>query len=957
MNYDSLLDKYRKLIEENRSLREEIERLRAILVQSGAEWDELSQATEYNLTENNSPSKPIIVAAPTEKISLFMSLFKGREDVYAKKWRNRKGDSGYVPVCRNEWKSGLCGKPAIKCLQCRNRSYDKLDAKIIEAHLRGEIILGLYPLLKDETCWLLAIDFDGLDWQKDISTLREVCRIYDIPLAVERSQSGNGAHAWFFFETNISAVLARKFGSALITSSMVKRHEIQFRSYDRFFPSQDTMPKSGLGNLIALPLQKQARERGNSVFISEELVPYGDQWKFLAGLRKLSEADLTALVSKLCAGRELGVLRRDDEETGTPWETKRTGLSLHDCPAEMTIVKSNMVYVSKDGISQRALNKLKRLAAFKNPEFYKAQAMRMPTFNKPRVICCSDEMPDYLGLPRGCEGDIKTILSELGIQAVWSEKMNTGRPIKVEFNGALREDQQAAAEEMLKHDTGVLSATTAFGKTVIAAKLISDRKVNTLILVHRQQLLTQWTARLTEFLAIHEELPVQEIRRGRRRKKGLIGQIGAGKINPSGIIDIAVMQSLYSGGESKDGFDNYGMVIVDECHHVPAFSFEQILKRVQAKYVYGLTATPTRQDGHHPIIFMHCGPVRFRVDSKKEAEKRPFEHFVIPRFTAFRIPADQDQKEIAIQKLYSEIAGDELRNQLIAEDVIANFKKGRNSLVLTERTAHVELLAGKIKEKAPDVIVLTGGSGVKEKREALSRISDVPDDIPLILVATGRYIGEGFDEPRLDTLFLAMPISWKGTLQQYAGRLHRLSKNKNEVRIYDYVDLRVSTLEKMYNKRLNGYASIGYRAKVEGAAGESVDFIFDQNSFLPVFERDLLNAEQKIVVVSPFAVKRGVMQMLKTLRVAVDKKIEIKIITRPAGDYRNRPVQEATLALLKESGINLACKPCFHQKFAIIDRRIVWYGSINLLSFGRSEESMMRLTSISIADELMRSIE
>jgi superfamily II DNA or RNA helicase len=602
---------------------------------------------------------------------------------------------------------------------------------------------------------------------------------------------------------------------------------------------------------------------------------------------------------------------------------------------------------------------LKRLAAFRNPEFYKAQALRLPIYGKPRVISCSDETPEYLCLPRGCEADVAELLDEAGVKTVWSDRTCPGRRINVAFNGDLREEQVLAVKEMLKHDTGVLAATTAFGKTVIAAKLIAERKVSTLVLTHRRQLLSQWTAKLTEFLDIDEALPVLEKKRGRKRKQSLIGQIGAGRASPSGIIDVAIMQSLNSGGEVKELIKNYGMVIVDECHHVPAFSFEQILKGVHAKYVYGLTATPTRQDGHHPIIFMHCGPIRYRVDARKQAEKRPFDHYVIPRLTSLRAPLEEEGTEPSIQRLYAAIAVNEPRNQRIAEDVLRCFQNGGNALVLTERTAHVALLAAKLRESIPDVIALTGGKGVKETREALTKVSAMPADRPLTLIATGRYIGEGFDEPRLDTLFLAMPISWKGTLQQYAGRLHRLCENKREVRIYDYIDIHVPMLEKMYHKRLTGYAAIGYKARAESVPGESTDIIFDNTNFLPVYKNDLLNAVREILIVSPFVTKRRVSQMLPFLSAALERKVKAVVVTRPAADFRekDRPALEETLALLHTAGVHVAYKSNIHQKFAVFDQKVIWYGSINLLSFGRAEESIMRLENPGIADELLGSIQ
>lgn len=962
------MEKYLNLLAENKVLREENKILRMRLgiteeteshLHNSSENHHALDISALTLQERELPSKNLQELNTAEKIHIFMSLFRGREDIYAKRWQNKKDQTGYSPVCLNEWKRGFCQKPTIKCFECKHQKYDVLDEKVIESHLRGNIVAGLYPLLTNDNCYLLAIDFDDEGWQKDSLALREVCNIFGIPFALERSRSGNGAHAWFFFEGPVSANLARKFGSALLTYTMSRRHELVFKSYDRFFPNQDTLPKGGFGNLIALPLQKIAREKGNSVFVDECFRPYEDQWQFLAGIRRLAEDEVTDLIQQLSPGNELGVLRQDDEEAEKPWETIRRKWSEKDFPKEVQMLKANMLYVKKAGISQGGLNAIKRLAAFKNPEFYRAQAMRLPTYDKPRVISCSEENERYLCLPRGCENDVAKLLDDAGVKTEWLDHTCQGKSINVSFKGNLREEQIPATCEMLEYNTGVLSATTAFGKTVIAAKLIAERKTNTLILTHRRQLLSQWTEKMTEFLDIDEKLPVSEKKKGRKKKQSLIGQIGSGKVHPSGIVDVAIMQSLNRDNEIKEWIKNYGMVIVDECHHVPAFSFEQILKGVHAKYVYGLTATPTRQDGHHPIIFMHCGPIRYRVDAKKQAAKRPFDHYIIPRLTNFRVPLESEGRDQSIQRLYATIAVNEPRNDRIVEDVVNCFQNGGNALVLTERTTHVAMLAAKLRECIPDVISLTGGKGAKETREALRMVSSSPADRPLTIIATGRYIGEGFDEPRLDTLFLAMPISWKGTLQQYAGRLHRLCEKKQEVRIYDYIDIHVPMLEKMYHKRLAGYASMGYKTRAENLPDESMDIIFDNTTFLPVYKNDLLNAAQEILIVSPFVTKRRATQMLPFLSTAVARKVKVVIVTRPVGDYKERDHQvlKETLHHLSASGIRVICKTNIHQKFSICDQKIVWYGSINLLSFGRAEESIMRLENPNIADELLGSIQ
>ena len=968
MEYNELFEKYQKLLEENQRLKNENEDYRKRLglpMTSPYIKNDAQASIEINNIQAVEVVKPGYVtnsSSPEDKINLFMSLFRGRDDVYAKRWQNKEGKSGYSPVCLNEWARGFCNKPRIKCSECDSRNYANFDFAAIDKHLRGKDVFGIYPMLPDETCYFLAIDFDDEGWEKDISAMRDICAEKNIPFAVERSRSGNGAHVWFFFDDKVSAASARKFGTALLTHAMVKRHEIKFSSYDRLFPNQDTLPKGGLGNLIALPLQLNARRNNNSVFIDENLRPYEDQWSFLSTIRKLSESEIDLYISQLCSGSELGDLRQNEDEECKPWERSKTNYKLckSDFPDTVYITKANMLYISKNSFSHKALNIIKRMAAFKNPDFYKAQAMRLPTFDKPRIISLSDETPEYLCLPRGCELDLINLFNVHKVDVKWIDKSYSGKQIDVEFNGQLRDEQEDSVNSMIQYNIGVLSATTAFGKTVIGAKIISVKKVNTLILVHTQQLLEQWKERLNQFLVIREALPSEEIKnRGRKKSRSIIGQIGGGKNNLSGIIDVAIMQSLVKGDEVKDFIRNYGMVIVDECHHVPAFSFEQILKNVDGKYVYGLTATPVRQDGHHPIIFMHCGPVRYRVDARKQAEKRPFEHYVIPRFTPFRKPIGQDEKEWSIGQIYAEISTSQIRNKLIVDDVIESANEGRNPIVLTERTAHVEVIASSLKEVLPNVITLTGGMSAKERRAALERLSSIPEESNFVIVATGKFVGEGFDEPRLDTLFLAMPVAWKGTVQQYAGRLHRLYQNKSEVQIYDYVDAHVGVLERMYQKRLKGYASIGYSAKGDSRSFGSINTIFDNSNFLTVFSNDITSAKSDIVIVSPYVTKKRLDQMLSIFMTGINNGAKLTIITLPETDYkeRDRLTFEEMISSIKNTGASIIFKSNIHQKFAVIDQRIVWYGSINLLSFGNSEENIMRLDNLSIANELIGTLD
>ena len=792
----SLKEQLRDALAECDRLRDENARLKDML---GIREEEAQSDSER---EDDAASATVCnTSGGVEKIALFRSLFKGRENVYAQRWESRGGRSGYSPVCRHEWKPGVCGKPRVKCADCPHRDLLAVTDQVIHDHLTGKCTVGLYPLLPDQTCRFLAADFDKQSWRLDAAGFLQTCEEMEVPAALERSRSGSGGHVWIFFSEAVPAAVARRLGCAILTRTMERRHEIGLDSYDRFFPSQDTLPKGGFGNLIALPLQKQPRQKGNSVFLDRRFEPYDDQWAFMSTLKSMSLEEVEAIVSDaMRKGQIIGVRMSstDDDADEDPWTVPPSG-KKPDSPIEgpfpevVQIVLSNLVYVEKEGLPQAMQNRLVRLAAFQNPEFYKAQAMRLPTFGKPRVIGCADEFPRHIGLPRGCLSVARDLLGSHGIKLNVEDKRFSGEPIDVTFVGELRPAQQEAAEDILPHDMGVLAATTAFGKTVVAAWVIAARKTNTLILVHRRQLMDQWRERLAMFL----DLSACEM-----------GTIGGGRQKATGRLDIATLQSLNRKGEVNDLVADYGHVIIDECHHVSAFSFEQVLRQVRARYVLGLTATPIRKDGHHPIIMMQCGPVRFRVRAKAAAAARPFDHLVIPRPTEFRMA--EGGEDAAIQEIYSSLAIDDARNDLIVADLVDTVRDGRSPLLLTERTKHLDDIADRLRDEVKQVIVLKGGMGKKQRQEIAKLLETIPGGEERVLLSTGRYIGEGFDDPRLDSLFLAMPISWRGTLQQYAGRLHRLYDGKKEVRVYDYVDQAVPVLARMYEKRLKGYKALGY---------------------------------------------------------------------------------------------------------------------------------------------------
>lgn len=468
-----------------------------------------------------------------------------------------------------------------------------------------------------------------------------------------------------------------------------------------------------------------------------------------------------------------------------------------ELPDSVEVVLGNQVYIDRSKLPPALVNRIARLAAFQNPEFYAAQAMRLPTFGKPRIISCAELFPKYVAVPRGCLDDLLSLLGNAGIAPELRDERQDGRPLGTRFLGELTPEQDEAAGALLKHEIGVLAATTAFGKTVIAAKLIAVRDRNTLVLLHRRQLLDQWVARLQTFL----DIPPKEI-----------GVIRGGKKKPTGTIDVALMQSLVRRGLVSDLVADYGHVVVDECHHLSAVGFEAIARQAKARYVLGLSATVTRNDGHHPIIFMQCGRVRHRVDAKKQAAARPFDHKVVFRRTEFWLDRSNPDEKPAIQELYARLAHDPARNDLIFDDILSALEAGRSPVVITERKDHLDALASRLSKFAKNVIVLRGGMGARQSRAAAESLAAIPDHEERVLVTTGRYLGEGFDDARLDTLFLTMPISWRGTLAQYAGRLHRLHAAKRDVVICDYVDRNEPMLAKMTTKREAGYRSLGYRA-------------------------------------------------------------------------------------------------------------------------------------------------
>lgn len=949
-DYNQLLIRYKELQKENDSLK-------ALLRSHGISY-EGNRGNLYSCL-----SVPAINLSLDDRVRLFQSYFKGREDVFARRWFSKAtGKSGYQPVCKNEWRQNICDKKNYKCTDCPNRCFASLAYKDVYRHLEGKDenccdVIGLYPIMTDNKCVFLCTDFDDKScthgYKDDVLAFVGVCKEWNVPYAIERSRSGNGAHVWIFFDSPITAYKARRLGNAILIEAMNRNGRMSFQSYDRFFPNQDYLPNDGLGNLVALPLQGKARRNLSSVFVDENFLAYKDQWSFLYSVRKVQEVEVDMLLA-LHIQEELGALTTSSERK--PWVTPTPqNISKDDFYGKLTITKADKIYVPLKAISAKALNHLKRLASFRNPEFYSRQAMRFSTYSVPRIISSVDITDDYLAMPRGCWDAIEDFLTENNVMFDVTDETNHGKHISASFRGEERKEQLEAIEAMLAHNNGVLHATTAFGKTVTAAAMIARKQVNTLILVHSRALLSQWHQRLGEFLDIDSKELEQPKRRGRKKVFSPIGCLDSTRNTLHGIIDIALIQSCLDEDEVKQFVQDYGMVIVDECHHISSVSFEKVLKNVKAQCVYGLTATPIRKDGHQPIIFMQCGPIRYSADAKSQMEAQSFERYMIPRFTSYRT-LSSDKRNIS--SLYESLAEDELRNNLIVEDIIKAVDDGRTPIVLTGRKTHVTMLAGKLSSKVRHLIILTGSGTDKEKQEALQRLQNISSKEPLVIIATGKYVGEGFDYPRLDTLFLALPISWKGLVEQYAGRLHREYDGKKDVRIYDYIDIHEPVCDSMYRKRLKGYAAIGYKILAKGQTSlfaESIDadavvsdeYIFNGLTFCHSFLYDLKRARRSIIISSPRLYKVEQNALFNKLCDYAHNGIDIVIITSSES--------EAT-EYIRTKGLMIKIVPTLSLCASIVDKSIVWYGSINILGYISKDDNMIRLEDSSLANDLVREL-
>ncbi len=787
-----------------------------------AEQAELTRR-EYDTLPLTGPQSVATPLTPDQKIAFFLSLFACRTDVYPRLWENPKtARKGYSPTCRNEWVRGICEKPRVKCTDCLHQAFPQLDANAIRDHLTGRHTIGSYSIRADDTCTFLAADFDGSGWRDDLTAYLRAAAKLSLTVAAERSRSGNGGHAWLFFAEPVPAALARRLGTFILAHAAVLHPALRLETYDRFFPNQDTLPSGGFGNLIALPLQKPARDHGNSVFLDNTLAPVPDQWAHLASLPRLTREDLDSALARATPPPTPRSTHPSDDPEPAPFQLQSDESALDLLPASITrdlhphpvaAFRAAQLVIPLANLPARLTAALKRLATFANPVFHEKQRLRFPTYDTPRFLFVGELHPDRLVLPRGVLADATQLLRRAGGRLHLTDQRPPATPFAATFLGTLTAPQQAAVNAMLAHHEGVLVAPPGAGKTVMACALLARRGVKTLILVHRTSLLEQWRERLAAFLG----LAPRDIHR-----------LGGAKRTAQAPVALGMLQTVARSPHPETLLAPYAHVIIDECHHVPAAGFETVLKACPARFILGLTATPRRKDGLQKLLHLQCGPVRHHFASAPDTTAHQRLLFVRT------CPLDLPPPDAPIHQLWTALVTSRARNEQIAADIATCHREGRAIAVLSDRREHLtnlqahtaRLLAdSSVSPEAPTpafdstpaqpspTLHHLDGSTTRRDRAAiladLDRLADTAQGF--VLFATASLLGEGFDLPRLDTLFLTTPVSFSGRVVQYAGRLHRAHPGKTDVRIYDYYEPAHRLSAHMHRKRLTTLHALDYR--------------------------------------------------------------------------------------------------------------------------------------------------
>ena len=959
--------------------------LKNILDKAGLSYHkELSKLRQSGSKEAFDPKQGKRIIHPqaiTENMAnQFFSMFWGRQDVYAKRSVNKKtGKAAYYPQCNNFW-TNVCHKKikdGINCKNCKNRSYKTITKKDILNHLQGNAynasdVIGVYPLLSNGTCRFMVFDFDNHDkdaeekdfansddtWVEEVESMREICVLNGIEPLVERSRSGRGAHVWIFFDKPIAASFVRKFGFALLDKGAEQINLKSFKYYDRMLPAQDSLPEdSAVGNLIALPLQGKALQDGNSAFIDGNWNAYPNQWETLFNKPRLSQEFLEEKIKEWSNTIDDIAANAAESDREKPWN-RMQHFNKNDVEGKLHIILANGIYVDNTNLNAAMQNRIRRMAAFSNPVFYKNQAIGTSNYDTARWIYLGkDHLSGYIQIPRGLQDELWENIKQADIDYEMEDERQQGRKINVDFKGELRPEQDKALKELIRYDNGILHAATAFGKTVVSSAIIAQKKINTLIILESSALIEQWKEALEKFLNINEGLPTYETKTGRvRKRKSLIGTLQGAHDSMTGIIDIAMAGSLCKKGKYHKMMNEYGLVLIDECHHSASETIANVLKEVKAKYVYGVTATPKRGDGLEKINYMLIGPIRYSYTAKEKAKEQGIQHLVYPRFTRTVPPRGVITDKMHPNEAYEIIHNNDVRDEQIIEDVKNCVAAGRTPVVLSRYKDHSEKFYERLKGYADHVFLMTGNNSKKEHRKILEQMHQVDKNESLILIATGSLVGEGFDFPRLDTLFMATPVSFRGVVEQYAGRLNRDYAGKENVIIYDYVDNHIPMFNNMYMKRLKAYKQIGYEFG-DGlqTVKQTVNAIYDGNNYSENYHKDLFDSNKNIIISSPVISGSKVYELINMLKEKQMSGVQVTIVTWTPDSYG---FGDAAYWMqlhedMRRAGFYIRTVEEYCDRFAVIDQEVVWYGNINLLAKDKVDDSIMRVRSKGIAGELM----
>ena len=958
------------LEDENRLLKERMD-------EAGVSYADIVSGSTGSAEESYDPDQGARIKRfdVTDKIAsdFFMMFCRGRKDVYDLRYTNpRTGKTGYYTQCFNRWNRDchLQKRDGVRCRDCELKSYKPVTLSLIKAHMNGNDpngndVAAIYPMLENNLCQLLVFDFDnhakGAEqndhantddgWKDEINALRRICKNLNVEAVAERSRSGRGAHLWIFFKEMIPARLARRFGFALLEKGAESVNLKSFRYYDRMIPNQDALPEGGLGNVIALPLQGMALKEGNSAFVDENWNAYEDQLKVLAGIKRLTRREIENYLSLWYSAGNSG----KDDGSDVPWD-KNSGMEPGSVKGTVHIVLADRIYIDASGISNKAKRQIRRMATISNKQYFQNQAMDIPNYDESRFIYLGSDEGKYIVLPRGLKEELLKKFDEAAIEYQIEDKRTRGKKLNISFKGELRGSQIPAVETMLENETGILHAATAFGKTVVCCDIIARRGVSTLILVDRADLMNQWLNRLSEFLDIDEEFPEYKTKTGRvRKRKSLIGNLQGTHDTLTGIVDVAMIRSL----KKKDGFHpmlkEYAQVYFDECHHAASDSAIEVLQEINATYVYGVTATPKRGDGKEKINEFLLGPVRYRFTAKDRAEEQNIDHLVYPRFTRTVKPHHLSKTPYG-NDAFELIRNNDVRDEQIIRDVTDCVRAGRTPVVLTKYVDHAKRLAERLRTCADRLILLIGANGTKARRAQVEELNRVTVSESLILVGTGSLLGEGFDFPRLDTLFMVTPVSGESVVEQYVGRLNRDYEGKKNVIVYDYVDSHIPKFDKMYAARLKAYKKIGYELCVNmDGEKRKANAIYDSENYAETYWQDIEGAGATVIVSSPTLNNQKVNRIIAALGKRLEMGVKATVVTWHPDVYKygRDDVRMELMERLRKAGFEIRLVEDSCEHYAVIDNEIVWYGSMNLLSKEDAEDNLMRVCSKDIAAELL----